>query len=182
LRRATVYLVRFAAVALVLSALFILGGLATFAAALGGLDLSNLHRAHGGAEAAWSAVSDLTVYVSMIPIATVTFTSLFSMFGLAASRPLGLSIVYFIAIESVLSNIPAAVRQYSVMHFVRQTMFSRIPGLFSIFDMPRELRADLYPPGATGVPELIGIAVVGVILACLLVTVRELVPAKLVKE
>jgi hypothetical protein len=182
MRRSTLLIVRFLAGWLTLSMLVLVSALAVFAAAFAGADMEALAAKGGPDRVAWQPWSELGVYFSVLPLAVGGFLSVFGFIGLVAPKPLILSVSYFVVGELFLANLPAAVRRYSISHHVRASMFHRIPGLFKLYELPREIREQLYPEGCGGWIPLGLVIVVAVVLGCLLITKRELVPAKLARE
>jgi hypothetical protein len=57
-----------------------------------------------------------------------------------------------------------------------------IPSVTRLYELDRELREELFPTGATGLPEVFGIVVIAVVCAAILVTIRELTPSKVTRE
>lgn len=180
MRRATVLLVKYVATASVLAVLCDLAAVGIYAVALGGRDLATMKA--GGHLADWNPVSELGCYLTIAPVAVLAFLAIFSLIGLLTARPLGVSIVYLVLVELILSNIPVKARMFTVMHQLRVMMVDRIPGITRLYELPPDLRTELYGPGASALPALAGIIGVALVLACLLMTVRELVPAKIARE
>ena len=106
----------------------------------------------------------------------------FSFFGVLTSRPLTTSVLYFVIVELVLSNIPIRARIYSMMHQLRATLVGLMPDVSKLYELPPALKAELFPKGAGALPELIGVILVALALACVLVNRRELVPARAARE
>lgn len=180
MHRATVLLVKFIATALVLAVLCDLAMIVLHICALGGRDMPSI-LAHSSF-ADWSPSSELTYYLLVIPSAVLGFLAVFSLIGLLTARPLAVSVFYLVTVELVLSNLPIRARAYSLMHQLRVTMAGLIPSVSQLYELPRELREELYPQGATALPELFGIALVALVLSAVLITLRELVPAKVSRE
>ena len=65
---------------------------------------------------------------------------------------------------------------------VRATMAGPLPRVPDLYELPWKLRTELYAQHATAWPELLIVVGVALALACLLVTIRELVPAKIARE
>jgi ABC-type transport system involved in multi-copper enzyme maturation permease subunit len=179
MRRATVLLVRFAATALVLAILFDLALVAQYFCAVGGVDLPALADT---SDLTWKPLDDLLCYLAVGPLGVLAFLAIFSLIGLLSSRPLSASIVYVLVVEFFLSNLPAGARVYTILHQLHLTMFGAIPRLTKLYDLPREDVARFFPPDSTGTVALCIISLVAVALACVLMTTRELVPAKVARE
>jgi ABC-type transport system involved in multi-copper enzyme maturation permease subunit len=182
MRRATVLLVRFLACALVLSLLFELAVLAVHACAVVGLDVTALEPTSGSEGTPWDPARDLAVYVAIIPLGVVVFLAIFTCVGLLASKPLSLSVGYFVVIELILAAIPVAAQKYTIAHQLRATMYDAIPRLKNLWDIPRRMLDELYPPGDTGTTNLVVVTLVALLLACVLATLRELTPSKVARE
>ena len=127
-------------------------------------------------------MGDLFCYLRVIPLAVLGFLAIFSLFGLLTARPLSVSIFYLVTVELVLSNLQIRARVYTLLHQVRAIMAGPMPRVPDLYDLPREMRMELYAQHATAWPELLGVVIIAVILACILVTVRELLPAKVSRE
>jgi hypothetical protein len=100
--------------------------------------------------------------------------------SLVFRRPLIISIIYLVFVEMVASNAPVRAQIYTITHQVRQMLKASIPRLLSVLP-PHHNRAliePLYPPDATGYIPLIIIVAVTLMLACVAVRTRELVPAR----
>jgi len=180
LRRVWVLLARFAAVALVLVALCEMGMVVLHLGIFAGVDLSALEVSSGLEE--WSPGHDLRAYLAVIPVAVVCFLAVFSLVGLLTARPLAVSVVYLVFIELILGNIPAQVAAYSISFHLRTLLLRAIPSVVELYDLPAAVQNELYPPGATAVPELCGIVLLALVLSGLLITLRELLPAKVSGE
>jgi len=180
MRRATVLLVKFAATALVLAVLCDVAMVGIHLSALGGRDMatiiaqSNMHD--------WNPTSDLFCYLRVIPLAVLGFLAVFSLFGLVTARPLTLSVFYLVAFELVLSNIPIRARAFTLLHQVRAIMAGPMPRVPDLYELPLDLRLELYAQHATAWPELLGIVLTALVLSCILITVRELLPAKVSRD
>ena len=178
MRRATVFLVKFIATALVLVVLCDLGMIALHLSVFIEQELPSTT-----AGASWDPGHDLRCYLWTIPMAVLGFLAVFSLIGFITARPLTLSVFYLVTFEIILSNLPVGVRVYSLLHYVRVTMTGVMPRLVRLYDeLPRELREELYPEGATGLPGLLAIVLVAVVLSAILMTIRELTPAKVSRE
>jgi len=180
MRRATVLVVKFAATALVLAVLCDVAMVGVHLSALGRRDLatiiaqSNMHD--------WNPTGDLFCYLRVIPVAVLGFLAIFSLFGLVTARPLTLSVFYLVAFELILSNIPIRARMYTLLHQVRAIMAGPMPRVLDLYELPPDLRIELYGQHASAWPQLLGIIVIAVVLSCILVTMRELLPAKVSRE
>ena len=178
LHRATVLLVRFAATWVALTALFALAILALHAGA-------TLGTAAGAVPSArtprlpWHA---LVVYLSIAPAGAAGFLAVFTTISLIFSRPLIVSILYLVLFEIVLGNLPLPARRLSISHPLRQTMIHQIPGLRRLYDLPPDLVDLIYPPNQTGTATLLIIVAVLLVVACVLMTGRELVPARVGRD
>lgn len=181
MRRATVFVTKFAATAVALVLLCDLGLLGMHASMFFGQDLPSLIGTDL-AYADWNPTSDLTFYLLIVPLAVLAFLALFSLFGVLTTRPLPLSVMYVVVVELIVSNLPVGARVYSLLHPLRVTLAGHAPRLARLYDMPAELQEELYPPGATGVPTLLGIILVCLVLAGIATTYRELMPAKVSRE
>lgn len=180
LRRVTVLLVKFVATGLVVAALCDLAMLVLHVCGLAGRDVASLV-AHSGV-AGWVPASDLNHYLVIIPVAVFVYLAVFTLIGLLTARPLAVSVFYLITVELILSNLPLRARVYSVLHHLRVTLVGMMPQAADLYELPRELRQELYPASATALPELIGIVLIALALAAVLITVRELVPTKVSRE
>ncbi|UCC31682.1 MAG: hypothetical protein JSU86_05260 [Phycisphaerales bacterium] len=181
MRRRTMLLVKFAANVLVLVVLCDLSIVLLHACTFVGLDLQSV-TVRSSAFADWNPTTDFCYYLLIIPAGVLGFLAVFTLIGLLTARPLTLSIFYLVVVELIVSNIPVGARVYSVTHYLRVTMAGVIPELPRVYELPEELSQELYSPGATGLPELFGITLVALALTTTLVTVRELMPAKLARE
>ena len=181
MRRGTVLLVRFVATALVLAVLCDLALVGAHLCVFAGRDF-DLLTATDPAWATWHPGHELGHYLLSIPVAVLGFLAVFTLIGLLVARPLAYSVLYYIIIELVLSNIPVRARVYSLLHHLRVTMVGAIPNLTRLFELPEDLREELYPPGATGLPGVFGVVVIALLASIVLVTVRELLPSKISRE
>ena len=181
MRRATVFLVKFVATALVLAVLCDLGMMALHFCVLTGQELPS-SAAGASADAVWNPRHDFTCYLWTIPTAVWGFLAIFSLIGFLTARPLTLAVFYLIAFEIIISNLPIGVRVYSLLHYVRMTMTGLMPRVAALYELPRELGERLYPEGTTGLPQLSAIVLIALVLSGILITVRELTPAKVSRE
>jgi ABC-type transport system involved in multi-copper enzyme maturation permease subunit len=183
LRRPTVLLVRFAAVSLVLTALVVLGITGQYFCALGGVEVSS---GSGGATGPvpdnWQPAGELWTYLGTVPLAVAAFMGIFTLFGLLTARPLAASMIYLVLVEVFNSNMPLGMRAYSVSHQLRMTWYSSIPNLSVLYELPSDLASRVFPPGSSGTANLCSVLLITLVLACVLMTTRELVTAKLAGE
>ena len=84
--------------------------------------------------------------------------------------------------EVVLGNLPAPVRRLSISHPLRQTMARQIPGVVRLYELPTDFADLVYPAGQTGTWSMIVIVAVLLVTACVLMTIRELVPARISRD
>lgn len=127
------------------------------------------------AEDDWNAGRDLVVYLQSVCLAAVTFLAVFTMISLVAAKPLALSLIYYVLIELIAGNVPAAVSGLSISRHLRDWGVSRAPSLAQI--NPQIMTSDSW--GALKV-ALIGVA--ALLLACYAVGRRELVPHKVARD
>jgi len=180
MRRATVMLVKFAATALVLAIACDVAMISLHYCMLAGRDIPSLLA--GTSLADWNPSNALRCYLYVIPIAVLSFLAIFSLIGLVSARPLALSVIYFVTVELVLSNMPVRARIYSVMHQLRVMMAGAMPGVSKLYELPTELRQELYYEDASALPQILGIVLTALILSAILMTYRELVPAKISRD
>ena len=180
MRRATVLLVRFAAAAVAMAIMIDLALAAIYCCATLGMDVPAMAKA--AAEGPWDPTADLLAYLLVAPLAVVAFLAVFTLISLLAAKPLAISIVYLTVVELVLSNIPLGVRAYSLSHHIRKTLFDAAPMAARMYDQGTETMATFYPPGSTGTVTVCAVTAAALGLACFLMTVRELVPAKVARE
>jgi hypothetical protein len=180
MRRVTVLIVKFIATALVLAVLCDLGMIGLHLCALAGRDVSSLV-AHSS-YADWNPANDLCCYLMIIPVGVLGFLAVFNLIGLLTARPLAMSVFYLIAVEVILSNIPLRARMYTLLHQLRVTVAGVMPRVCDLYELPSTLREELYPQGTTALPELFGVVLVALVLSGVLITLRELMPAKVSRE
>lgn len=180
MRRATVLLVRFAASTVALALLLELALLAQYACAVGGVDLAGLEGS--GGDGAWQPFDELLCYLYVGPLGVAAFLAVFTLIGLLAARPLSVAIVYLVVVELIVSNVPVGPRVYTIGHQLRLTMFNAIPGMEQLYEVTPDQMAQYFPPGSTGTGALCGLVLVALLLGCVLMTTRELVPAKIARE
>jgi ABC-2 type transport system permease protein len=181
LRRRTVLLTKFIATALVLAILGDAALAALHALTVTGHDWLSL-AAKSGALADWNPMHDLAVYLAVTTLGVVGFLAIFSLIGVLTAKPLALSVSYMVIVELVLSNLPVGARAYSLMHQLRLTAAGAIPQLTKLFQLPPELTQQLYPEGGSGVAEVLIVVGTALLLGCMLVTFRELTPAKVARD
>lgn len=182
MRRATVFLVRFFATGLVVSLLFELSVMAVHVGAVVGLDAAVFDPSQSDGAGVWLPTRELIVYLRIIPVGVFVFLSIFTLVGLLASKPLAMSIGYFVLIELILSAIPIPAQKYTIAHQLRASMYDAIPRLKGLWDLPREMLDQLYPAGVTGTTALVVVLLSTLALASVLVTIRELTPSKVARE
>ena len=181
LRRRTVFLTRYFATALVLAVFACATVLALHFSVVAGLDFPALS-ARSPDFGDWQPAHDLVVYLELTCLGVVGFLAVFGMIGLLSAKPLALSVTYLVTFELFVSNLPINARQYSLTHHLRVTAAAKVPKLLRLFDLPRELAKELYPPDGSGVVVVLIIAAVALTLAGLLATIRELVPSKVARD
>lgn len=181
LRRRTVLLTKFIATALVLAMLGDAALAALHALTVTGHDWPSL-AAKSGALADWNPMHDLTVYLGVTALGVVGFLAVFTLIGLLSAKPLALSVFYLVVFELVISNLPVGARAYSLIHQLRVTAAGAIPRLTKLFQLPDELTKRLYPAGGSGVPAALMIVGAALLIAFVLVTIRELTPAKVARD
>ena len=181
MRRATVLIVKFVATFLVLAVLSDLAMVALHMCNLAGLD-ERTRQAITGVHGGWNPASDLQWYLLItIPAGVVGFLAIFTLIGMITAKPLSLSIFYIIVVELILSNLPIGARVYSLMHQVRVMSAGHIPNVSSLYELPPDL-LPLYASDQSGIPGFCGIVIVALVLSTVLVTIRELMPAKMSRE
>lgn len=172
LRRRTVLAVRFAAVFVVLA-----GASCTAVIALHVFVVAGQEWAASifGPSQGWHPASELRVYLSMIPVAVGGFLALFTLIGILVSRPLAWSLAYFVLFELVVGNVPAAVSKYSLARQLRGWVVSVIPEV-------AELNPHILVADGAGLLNVGLVAAVSLILACIWIGRRELVPHKVARD
>ena len=181
MRRGTVLLVKFVATALVLAVLCDSGMVCLHVSVFAGQDVQSLI-AQSPRWTDWHPISDLQCYLLVIPAGVSGFLAIFSFIGLITARPLGLSVFYLIMVELVLANVPLKARVYSITHLLREPMVDAMPRLPRLFELPGDLRESIYTGSAAGLLGLLGVVVAALLLSGVLVTIRELIPAKVSRE
>ncbi len=179
LRRGTVLVVRFVAAACLLTAL-VEAVLLIHHLSLIGWGGSAVGGALGGGQ--WQPLNGLAGYTAVAPLAVGAFLAVFTLISLATSKPLAGSVVYLIIVEVIVSNLPLGARIYSISHQLRKNLLVRIPEALNLYELPNELERALFPTGATGTVALAAVIGAALTLGYLLVTRRELVPARAAKE
>lgn len=176
LRRATVLLVRFVAVWGLLTLLFGGAMLLLYLATVANLRLP--------AESGWQPRGELWIYLSITPLGVAAYLGLFTLLSLAFSRPLIVSMIYLAVFELILSNWPVPARKISISHPQRLTLVNKIENIDTLgsLDLPPFVRDTIYPPDATGTWTLVIVVAVLLALASILVSTRELVPAKVSRD
>jgi ABC-2 type transport system permease protein len=178
LHRATVLLVRFAAT---WSALTVLFALALLALHLGVTWRSPLSMV-GDAGATWAPGTDLRAYLAIAPAGAAGYLAVFTTVSLAFRRPLIVAVVYFVLFELVLGNLPVPIQRLSISHALRQTMVTRMPAVRRLYELPPELSEIIYPPGQTGTDALLIVVALLLLASSVLMTCRELVPARISRD
>ncbi len=172
MRRATVLLVRFVAVALVLAVLSELSMIAHHLCATVGVPPP------ATGSLAWRPNDALVGYLVVIPVAVVTFLAVFTAVGLILTRALSISIIYLIFFEMGLGNAPITGRVYTITHQLRLLSVDLMPNVKRFFQLPPAVREAVFPAGATGLFALTAVVVISLLIAGILISVRELLPAK----
>lgn len=176
LRRSTVLLAKFCAMATVLTSLVCVALVAQYAAAFYGIDVAALGSPHG---TAWQPFDELLTYLSVAPFAVTAYLSLFVLISLISARPLMASILFTVVIEMFLSNLPIGVRVYSVAHQIRTAVLERIPELITLFEKVNGPQPEPYATSYGGITALGGAAVAALALGCVLMSTRELIAPKI---
>ncbi|MCO5171723.1 MAG: hypothetical protein M9894_35925 [Planctomycetes bacterium] len=140
-----------------LSAAILTGGMLAFhvAFALG-----------GGGETGAGVATHLLPFVAAAVLGVAGYGALFAFVGLLTRRGLVLGIVYGFVSELVLANIPAVVRQLTLMHYLRSVALSRVADGLAHEEEVRELLGvlELVPAGQAALTVLV-VAAVGVALS-----------------
>lgn len=104
------------------------GGALSFAIVAGGMLAFHLAfaLAAGGAPEGVGVTTHLLPFVAAGALGVLAYGSLFALLGLLTRRGLILGIVYGFVSELILANIPAVVRQLTLMHHLRSVALSRI--------------------------------------------------------
>jgi ABC-type transport system involved in multi-copper enzyme maturation permease subunit len=125
--------------------------------------------------APWSPVRDLTVYLGLMPAALAGFLALFALIGIVFSKPLAWSLVYFVIFELILGNIPADVSRYSIIRQLRSWAVAMMPSV-------ERLGSEVMVADSRGLRNVILVAVIALVFACIRVSRRELVPGKVARD
>ena len=184
MRRATVLLVRFAAAVLVLVVLFGMAVLAFHLCMVVGADIEGLNSTAGLApDRAWQPGRDLATYLGIIPLGVVAFLAVFTLISLVTARSLTISTLYIVIVEAVVANLPVRAQVYTITHQLRRSLTTFISrDLLQVVGPPGEFQERLYPVGATGTIPLMMMVLVVMGLACILVSKRELMPARVARD
>ena len=184
LRRATVLLVRFAAVALVLTVFFGLAAVALHFCTLGGMDVERLVliAPRGDVLKGWDPTHDLLCYLYVIAIGVVAYLSVFSFAGLVTSKPIPLSIAYFVILELIVGILPITARVYTIMHQLQALMVAAMPQVTQLYELEDELLEDVFTGTGTEKWVLVIVVALALGLCCALMTIRELLPSKIARE
>jgi ABC-type transport system involved in multi-copper enzyme maturation permease subunit len=174
LRRATVLLVRFAGTWLVLTVLFALALLLLHVCVTTGLGLADA--------AFWKPALELRAYLMIAPAGVAGFLAVFTTISLVFARPLIISAIYMVTFEMMLANAPILACRLSITHPLRRTLLTWIPNVRELYDLPRDMQDLIYPPGVPGTWTVLCIIGALLLIAGTLVSVRELVPAKVSRD
>ncbi len=172
LKRRTVLAVRFASVLTVLTSVSLAALVALHVCVIVNQEWTTTIF---GQAVAWNPVAELKVYLCMIPVAVAGFLSIFTLIGILVSRPLAWSLVYFVLFELVVGNVPAAISKYSLARQLRGWVVSVVPELNQL--NPQLLIAD--PNGLWNVSM---VAVASLVVSCIWIGRRELVPHKVARD
>ena len=183
MKRATVLLVRFAAVATVLAVLFDLAVVVHYFCSTLGWDPAVLDGATGpwARVSGWEPLADLLTYLWVVPIGVVTFLAVFTVVGFT-SKPMSLSITYIVILELITGNLPFGVRVYTISHQLRASMVAAIPRLVEVYELPQAVVEAIYPPGQSRLLHLAIIVAIALVAACLVMTTRQLVGTRIARE
>ncbi len=185
LRRATVLLVRFVATWLVLSVLFELGIVALHAAALWGMptpDPMLIRDGFGPERVTWHPWHDLAGYLVIMPLGVAGYLAVFTTLSLIFGRPLIVAVIYLVASEMMLANIPVMARQYAILHHLRQMAVNVNRSLVRLFGGPEELVEHVFPPGWSGAWTLLTVIGVLLLTCAVLISIRELTPSRVSRD
>lgn len=172
LKRRTLLIVRFAAVFAVLIFACYVSLAALHVCVLSGQDWAT---SVFGASDEWNPLIELRLYACMVPVAVAGFLSVFTLIGILVSRPLAWSLVYFVMFELVVGNIPAAVSKYSLARQLRGWVVSVIPEL-------SKLNPQILLPDSNGLWNVGVVVLCALILSCIGIGRRELVPHKVARD
>ena len=180
MRRGTVLLVKYVAAALLLTALAEGMVVLFHVCHLGGRAPGFLPAVPTGV--AWHPANDLMTLLIAAPLGVVTFLAVFTLIGLLTARPLALSVLYLVIIELAFGNLPLEARVYCVSHLIRKMMAGRIAGMRGFYELSQELWDTVYLGGLPVWCGILGVILVTLGFAVVLVSTRELLPAKMVRE
>ncbi len=178
LHRGSLLLVRFSVTWFVVSALYALAMLALHASVTLNAPEAFIRDTH----TPWAPARDLCVYLVLAPAGAAAFLAVFTLISLLSSRPLIVATIYVAVFELVLGNLPAPVQRLSINHPLRQFLAEHIPGGREFYKVPAALVTKLFPAGESGLWTLLGITALFLSGAGLLITFRELVPARSGRE
>lgn len=172
LRRRTVLAVRFVAIWIALTAACWAGLVALHLCVVARRNWTGMdHGTLGG----WNVTAELFDYMVLIPVAVGGFLAVFALIGIVFSRPLAWSLVYFVMFELILGNIPADVNQYSLVRHLRGWAVTRVANL-------ERLNPEMMIADSGGLRNVILVGGVSLILACVWIGRRELVPGKVARD
>ncbi len=178
LHRATVLLVRFAAVWLALTVLCELALLAAHLCAT----MSSEAVASPASGGSWQPWVAWRVYAGVTALGVAGYLAVFTTISVVFARSLIVSVVYFVLFELIIANLPLTASAASITHHLRQTVMDRMPEVRGLYDWPREVLEQVFPVGETGIDNLLLAVAVLLGLASVLVTFRELVPARVSRD
>lgn len=172
LKRRTVLLVRFAGVFAVLMLTCCASVLALHVSICVGQAWSG---SLFGVVGEWNLGRDLVFYVAMMPLAVAAFLSLFTLFGIAAGRPLAWSLLYFVLFELVAGNVPAEVSKYSLAKQIRGWLVSVNPSI-------EEFNPNIMIADSQAIWKILAVIVAALVLSGFWIGQRELVPHKVARD
>jgi len=123
----------------------------------------------------WNTGRDLAIYLAAMPVAVAGFLGVFSLIGLVATKPLAMSLAYYILFEIVIGNVHAPVSKYSVVWQLRGWVVDRIPEL-------AQMNPELFVAGVGGLGNVLWFTLAALILACIAIGRRELVLHKVARD
>lgn len=161
--RPLVFLAKLAAASLLSAAILALGMVAFHAAFLLGR----------GDPSGVSVATHLLPFLAAALLGVLGYGAVFALLGLLTRRGLIIGIVYGFVSELVLANIPAVVRQLTLMYHLRSVALSRV--VAGADDEAREVLdlLDLAPPGQAALTVL-AVAAIAVALSLVVVSRTEL--------
>lgn len=145
-----------------LAKLLAAGGLSAAILAAGMLAFHVAFALGAGASPSGAGVTThLLPFVAAGALGVAGYGALFAFVGLLTRRGLVLGIVYGFVSELVLANIPAVVRQLTLMHYLRSVALSRVADGLGSEEEVRELLGvlDLVPAGQAALTVLVVAAV-----------------------